>query len=150
MSVKVEGPIYAGVAQLVERNLAKVEVVGSNPIARSNSNVTWSCRRIGIHEPIIGHDQTLCGLWAIWCSHWASTPALFRRGVRFSQSAPEVCCGAVRKRACARSRRSWVQIPPAMQGDQAWCGNTMAIVGRCLKRNWVIAVTLVNSKTYST
>ena len=26
---------HAGIAQLVERNLAKVEVVGSNPISRS-------------------------------------------------------------------------------------------------------------------
>jgi hypothetical protein len=27
----------AGIAQLVERNLAKVEVAGSNPVSRSNS-----------------------------------------------------------------------------------------------------------------
>ncbi len=29
------GPIQADVAQLVERNLAKVEVAGSNPVVRS-------------------------------------------------------------------------------------------------------------------
>ena len=29
--------IRAGIAQLVERNLAKVEVAGSNPVSRSNS-----------------------------------------------------------------------------------------------------------------
>jgi hypothetical protein len=28
--------VYAGIAQLVERNLAKVEVAGSNPVSRSN------------------------------------------------------------------------------------------------------------------
>ena len=27
--------LYAGIAQLVERNLAKVEVAGSNPVSRS-------------------------------------------------------------------------------------------------------------------
>ena len=30
----------AGLAQLVERNFAKVKVVGSNPISRSNSGVS--------------------------------------------------------------------------------------------------------------
>jgi hypothetical protein len=30
-------PLYAGIAQLVERNLAKVEVAGSNPVSRSTS-----------------------------------------------------------------------------------------------------------------
>ena len=29
----------AGIAQLVERNLAKVEVAGSNPVSRSNASV---------------------------------------------------------------------------------------------------------------
>jgi|SaaInlV_120m_DNA_3_1039746.scaffolds.fasta_scaffold00048_14 hypothetical protein len=29
-------PEDAGIAQLVERNLAKVEVAGSNPVSRSN------------------------------------------------------------------------------------------------------------------
>ena len=28
--------LVAGIAQLVERNLAKVEVAGSNPVSRSN------------------------------------------------------------------------------------------------------------------
>ena len=28
--------IYAGIAQLVERNLAKVDVAGSSPVSRSN------------------------------------------------------------------------------------------------------------------
>ncbi len=32
--------IYAGVAQLVEHNLAKVGVAGSNPVARSIKTVT--------------------------------------------------------------------------------------------------------------
>ena len=31
-------PLYAGIAQLVERNLAKVEVAGSNPVSRSTPN----------------------------------------------------------------------------------------------------------------
>ncbi len=31
-------PLCAGIAQLVERNLAKVEVAGSNPVSRSNSS----------------------------------------------------------------------------------------------------------------
>ena len=29
----------AGIAQLVERDLAKVEVAGSNPVSRSNVNI---------------------------------------------------------------------------------------------------------------
>ena len=35
----------AGIAQLVERNLAKVEVAGSNPVSRSNLNGTVECGR---------------------------------------------------------------------------------------------------------
>jgi hypothetical protein len=30
--------VFAGIAQLVERNLAKVEVAGSSPVARSCSS----------------------------------------------------------------------------------------------------------------
>ena len=33
--VECEASVNAGIAQLVERNLAKVEVVGSRPISRS-------------------------------------------------------------------------------------------------------------------
>ncbi len=29
------GSVHAGIAQLVERNLAKVDVAGSNPVSRS-------------------------------------------------------------------------------------------------------------------
>ena len=40
-------PLCAGIAQLVERNLAKVEVAGSNPVSRSTprlgSVAEWSC-----------------------------------------------------------------------------------------------------------
>ena len=39
--------LCAGIAQLVERNLAKVEVAGSNPVSRSTpqlgSVAEWSC-----------------------------------------------------------------------------------------------------------
>jgi hypothetical protein len=39
--------LYAGIAQLVERNLAKVEVAGSNPVSRSTTQLgsvaEWSC-----------------------------------------------------------------------------------------------------------
>ena len=38
----------AGVAQLVERNLAKVEVVGSNPIARSKPPLFINCLQVKI------------------------------------------------------------------------------------------------------
>ena len=34
---------FAGVAQLVERNLAKVEVAGSNPVSRSISPIIIKC-----------------------------------------------------------------------------------------------------------
>ncbi len=34
-------PLCAGIAQLVERNLAKVEVAGSNPVSRSTSQSGW-------------------------------------------------------------------------------------------------------------
>ena len=40
----------AGVAQLVERNLAKVEVAGSNPVARSEGPVAGP-------DPVAGHDR---------------------------------------------------------------------------------------------
>ena len=33
-------PLKAGIAQLVERNLAKVEVAGSNPVSRSNKKIS--------------------------------------------------------------------------------------------------------------
>ena len=36
----------AGIAQLVERNLAKVEVAGSNPVARFDEYAVWWCSRI--------------------------------------------------------------------------------------------------------
>jgi hypothetical protein len=40
-------PLCAGIAQLVERNLAKVEVAGSNPVSRSTprlgSVAEWAC-----------------------------------------------------------------------------------------------------------
>ena len=51
--------LFAGVAQLVERNLAKVDVVGSNPISRSSFPLEdWSeaagrsvlVRKIGVYE----------------------------------------------------------------------------------------------------
>jgi hypothetical protein len=35
----IRGREYAGIAQLVERNLAKVEVAGSSPVARSDGKV---------------------------------------------------------------------------------------------------------------
>ena len=42
---------FAGIAQLVERNLAKVEVAGSNPVARSEhagrSGEGWGCSSVG-------------------------------------------------------------------------------------------------------
>ena len=34
-----EAPIYADLAHLVERNLAKVEVAGSSPVIRSSNNI---------------------------------------------------------------------------------------------------------------
>ena len=36
----------AGIAQLVERNLAKVEVAGSNPVSRSNSFSTVGAMKV--------------------------------------------------------------------------------------------------------
>ena len=44
--------VLAGVAQLVERNLAKVEVDGSSPFARSSFRKSWA--RNG-HEKFIFH-----------------------------------------------------------------------------------------------
>jgi hypothetical protein len=39
---------FAGIAQLVERNLAKVEVAGSNPVARLDEDANWwSSRTFG-------------------------------------------------------------------------------------------------------
>ena len=35
---------FAGIAQLVERNLAKVEVAGSNPVSRSSSTRSGKCK----------------------------------------------------------------------------------------------------------
>ena len=39
---------HADVAQLVERNLAKVEVAGSNPVVRSNQNTAIPTMGAGI------------------------------------------------------------------------------------------------------
>src|SRR5256885_1077828 len=39
--------IQAGIAQLVERNLAKVEVDGSNPFSRSSFGCAWSASGLG-------------------------------------------------------------------------------------------------------
>ncbi len=48
-------PLSAGVAQLVERNLAKVEVDGSNPFARSNKNKQLDCfQRPGSNRVFVG------------------------------------------------------------------------------------------------
>ena len=38
-SIPTGGTIYADLAHLVERNLAKVEVAGSSPVIRSNCNI---------------------------------------------------------------------------------------------------------------
>jgi hypothetical protein len=38
-------PFVAGVAQLVERHLAKVQVAGSNPVSRSSTPKTRSPNR---------------------------------------------------------------------------------------------------------
>ena len=46
---------HAGIAQLVERNLAKVEVAGSNPVSRSNFIITF----------ILFVDQLCCNQLAI-------------------------------------------------------------------------------------
>ena len=44
-SIPIGGTIYADLAHLVERNLAKVEVAGSSPVIRSNFNILnyWGC-----------------------------------------------------------------------------------------------------------
>ena len=44
--------VIAGVAQLVERNLAKVEVAGSNPVSRSTKSLYCHLRR-SILEPAL-------------------------------------------------------------------------------------------------
>ena len=41
--------MYAGIAQLVERNLAKVEVAGSNPVSRSIT--TFALFSLGQENP---------------------------------------------------------------------------------------------------
>ena len=41
--------IYAGIAQLVERNLAKVDVAGSSPVSRSTILKTQLLKEIGFH-----------------------------------------------------------------------------------------------------
>ncbi len=41
LSLKFENLITAGIAQLVERNLAKVDVAGSSPVSRSNNPRKW-------------------------------------------------------------------------------------------------------------
>ena len=40
-SIPTGGTIYADLAHLVERNLAKVEVAGSSPVIRSNKKRTF-------------------------------------------------------------------------------------------------------------
>jgi hypothetical protein len=48
----------AGIAQLVERNLAKVEVAGSNPVSRSNTSLNFFLYSIA-YKPF-GSWQYLC------------------------------------------------------------------------------------------
>ena len=57
--------VKAGVAQLVERNLAKVEVDGSNPFARSKhkwAHLVWAHLRLergtGILVEVLSRDST--------------------------------------------------------------------------------------------
>jgi hypothetical protein len=40
--------VHARIAQLVERNLAKVEVAGSNPVSRSGLLEWWNGRHAGL------------------------------------------------------------------------------------------------------
>ena len=48
----------AGVAQLVEHHLAKVDVEGSNPFARSiQIHKTWSCYTKSFYHPKINFDD---------------------------------------------------------------------------------------------
>ena len=54
----------AGIAQLVERNLAKVEVAGSNPVSRSNSPeygsvAEWSCSGLQLRVRRFDSDPSL-------------------------------------------------------------------------------------------
>ena len=42
-SIPTGGTIYADLAHLVERHLAKVEVAGSSPVIRSNKQRVHSC-----------------------------------------------------------------------------------------------------------
>ena len=50
--VDLQKSVIAGVAQLVERNLAKVEVAGSNPVSRSTGFPYCHLRR-SILEPAL-------------------------------------------------------------------------------------------------
>ena len=55
----------AGIAQLVERNLAKVEVAGSNPVSRSNSSpnygsvAEWLCSGLQLRVRRFDSDPSL-------------------------------------------------------------------------------------------
>jgi hypothetical protein len=53
-------PPYAGIAQLVERNLAKVDVAGSSPVSRS------------VSFPDEGKGHLATGCQAIWLSDTSS------------------------------------------------------------------------------
>ena len=41
------GCLFAGIAQLVEHNLAKVGVAGSSPVSRSGNGRFWGIRALG-------------------------------------------------------------------------------------------------------
>ncbi len=62
----VTSPLFADVAQLVERNLAKVEVAGSNPVVRSEEGGQWPPLTFGdvaewlgkgLQNPVLGFDS---------------------------------------------------------------------------------------------
>jgi len=55
----IAGLLKAGVAQLVERNLAKVEVASSNLVSRSNINSPGPPKQLRLRFHNVRHAQCL-------------------------------------------------------------------------------------------
>lgn len=60
MRVQLPSVPYAAVAQLVERHLAMVNVVGSNPVSRLHADVAQLVEHLVANEKVVGSKPIIC------------------------------------------------------------------------------------------
>src|SRR5699024_8201589 len=87
----------AGIAQLVERHLAKVEVAGSNPVARS-ADVAQLVERLPSKQDVAGSTPVIRSRsasraqplrkWRNWLAHRSPKPAVVGSNPTFRAKSP--------------------------------------------------------------